>query len=90
MNAVIDDIDQRLMSQMIVWALTYDGYERLGGRESGPPASAILLEPAWQEFRRSGRIPEWCGVDLFRGWAFYLDRADGVGSGQHDTFRFNV
>jgi uracil-DNA glycosylase len=79
MTAVMDDFDQRLMPQQIVWAHTYNGYERLAGGESGPLALAKLLEPARREFRESGQIPEWCGVDLLRGWAFYLARADHFG-----------
>ncbi|WP_157557624.1 hypothetical protein [Intrasporangium oryzae] len=26
-------------------------------------------------------MPEWCGLDLLRGWAFYITRADRHGGG---------
>lgn len=79
MTAVMDDFNDRLMSRQVMWAHTYNAYERLAGGESGPNALADLLEPAWLEFRRTGRVPGWCGVDLLRGWAFYLTRADRHG-----------
>lgn len=81
MADVMDDFDEQLMSRQVMWAHTYNGYERLAGGESGPNALADLLEPASREFRRTARVPEWCGVDLLRGWAFYLTRADRHGGG---------
>lgn len=75
-------VEQRLMTRQIAWAHTYDGYERLaGGPDGGPSALAQLLEPAWREYEQSSRVPSWCGVDLLRGWAFYLTRADRHGGG---------
>jgi hypothetical protein len=72
----------RLMSQQIAWAHTYNAYDRLaGGFESETNALARVLEPAWTEYHRSNRVPDWCGVDLLRGWAFYLTRADRHGGG---------
>lgn len=65
-----------LRHRRIMWALEYNAYERLAGGDEGPGALARLLEPVWTEFERGGRVPEWCGVDLLRGWAFYLVRAD--------------
>jgi len=62
-----------MMLTQIEWAHEYNAYGRLGG---SPEALEQLLGPAWREYRRTGRIPEWCGVDLLRGWAFYLTRAD--------------
>lgn len=72
---------QPLVSRQIEWAHLYNGYERLAGGEEGPQALARLLEPAWREYQLRGRVPEWCGVDLLRGWAFYLTRADRHGGG---------
>lgn len=69
------------MSRQIEWAHSYNGYERLAGGADGPASLARLLEPAWREYRDSGRVPEWCGIDLLRGWAFYLTRADRHGGG---------
>ncbi|WP_232715208.1 hypothetical protein [Gordonia metallireducens] len=57
---------------LIEWAHTYNGYERLGG---GPHKLAELVAPLRHEFESLGTIPEWAGVDLLRGWAFYLVRA---------------
>ncbi|HMS74960.1 hypothetical protein [Gordonia sp. (in: high G+C Gram-positive bacteria)] len=63
-----DDYDQRLSE----WARTYNGYERLAG---GPSGLATLIEPLEREFEQSRRIPEWAGVELLRGWAFWLVRS---------------
>lgn len=73
--------DTELMSRQIHWAHTYDAYERIAGGEPGPPALAQVLEPCWREWRRTQRIPAWCGVDLLRAWAFYLVRLDRHGGG---------
>lgn len=69
---------ERLMTEQIAWAHEYNGYARLAGT---PEALGRLLEPAWREYRSTGRIPEWCGVDLLRSWAFYITRADRHGGG---------
>ncbi len=69
---------QRIMYAQIEWAHTYDAYARLAG---SPQALATLLEPAWREYHQTGRVPDWCGVDLLRGWAFYITRADHHGGG---------
>ena len=53
------------------WALTYDGYERFSRDMS---AYCELLRPAVSAYEASGRIPEWCGVDLLRAGAFYRQR----------------
>ena len=57
----------------VMWAHRYDGYRRLA---RSPADLAGLLEPARAEYDRTRRIPEWCGVDLLRGWAFFLVRRD--------------
>lgn len=62
----------------IEWAHTYSGYERLAGE---PRRLEVLLAGAREEYRREGVVPEWCGVDLLRGWAFYLVRADRFAGG---------
>ena len=69
---------ERLIFKQVEWAHEYNGYARLART---PENLARILEPAWQEYRRTNRIPEWCGVDLLRGWAFYLTRADRHGGG---------
>lgn len=57
----------------VMWALRYDGYRRLAAT---PEDLVTLLEPARAEYERTRRVPEWCGVDLLRGWAFFLVRRD--------------
>lgn len=76
-----DDVDGQLVDRQVAWAHTYDGYQRLAGGDAGPAALKLLLHPAIEEWRRTGHVPDWCGVDLLRGWAFYLARADHHGRG---------
>jgi len=57
----------------IEWAHTYDGYRRLA---SSPEKLEKVLRSARNSFASRGSVPEWCGVDFLRGWAFYLVRAD--------------
>lgn len=68
---------------LIEWAHSYNGYERLAG--DGPRNLYALTEPLQRAFDRDGTIPEWAGVDLLRGWAFYLARAHRHG-GAYDDF----
>jgi len=65
-------VDERYESALIEWAHTYNGYERLAG---GAGDLWELVRPLHEEFERTGKIPEWAGVDLLRGWAFYLVRS---------------
>lgn len=60
-------------SAQVRWAHSYDGYRRLA---SSPEMLASLLDGAREDYRHQGRVPDWCGVDLLRGWAFYLARED--------------
>lgn len=60
------------------WALAYNAYERLA---ENPAGLEHLLSPALDGFRTTGRVPGWCGVDLLRGWAFYLVRGDHFAGG---------
>ena len=53
------------------WAYAYDGYKRLAGE---PRYLEAVVDVARNEYRRTGRVPSWCGVDLLRGWAFTLHR----------------
>ena len=53
------------------WALTYDGYSRMA---YSPEILCELLRPAMAEHAATKRIPEWCGVDFLRAWAFYRQR----------------
>lgn len=65
-------VDGQYEQQLIKWATKYDGYKRLAG---SPDQLWEVLKPVREEFERSGVIPEWAGIDLLRGWAFYLVRA---------------
>lgn len=53
------------------WALAYNGYERIA---QDPNALYNLLRPAVAAYETTGRIPDWCGVDFLRAWAFYRQR----------------
>lgn len=53
------------------WALSYDGYGRMAG---SPEALLEVLRPAMAEYASTKRVPEWCGVDFLRAWAFYRQR----------------
>lgn len=70
----------RSMTAQLAWVRSYNGYERLA---SDPGQLEALLAGVRQEYERSGSVPEWCGVDLLKGWAFYLYRYDYFGSGGH-------
>lgn len=59
--------------QVIAWAHDYNAYRRLAAT---PEHLENLLEPAFRIYRATGEVPAWCGVDLLRGWAFLLVRAD--------------
>lgn len=63
-----DDYEHKL----ITWAHRYNAYERLAG---GPENLWEVIRPLREEFERTGEIADWAGVDLLRGWAFYLVRA---------------
>lgn len=63
------------------WALSYNGYQRLA---RGPHALFDwVIAPARREFDRTGSVPTWCGVDLLRGWLYYLQREDQDGGMSH-------
>ena len=77
MMTVERDEDRSTLEQM-EWALAYNAYERLA---AAPEDLECLLGPARENFRTTGRVPGWCGVDLLRGWAFHLARADHFAGG---------
>lgn len=55
----------------IRWAQKYNGWARFAGNHD---AYLRLLGPTLREFESTGRVPEWCGVDLLRAWAFLRQR----------------
>lgn len=67
-----DDLDDA----QFAWAHEYDGYQRLA---RSPEELGRLLSGARETWSRQGRVPDWCGVDLLRGWAFYLARTHRFG-----------
>jgi len=75
---VTDGDDEELLHRQVRWAHLYDGYQRLA---SPPDALHALIDSAQREWEHTGRIPDWCGVDFLRGWAFYITRADRHGGG---------
>ncbi len=57
--------------ELMGWASKYNGYDRIGQcTELG-----MLLGQLERERRETNAIPAWIGVDLLRGWAFYLVRS---------------
>ena len=63
---------------VVDWAHTYDAYQRLA---ASPFALDRLLAGVREAFATNGAVPDWCGVDLLRGWAFFLARADRQAGG---------
>src|SRR4051812_9548985 len=61
---------------LIEWAESFNGYERLA---QSPEHLWKVLQPLREAFEQDGSIPEWAGVDLLRGWAFWLVRAHRFG-----------
>ncbi|MCV7194037.1 hypothetical protein [Mycolicibacterium brumae] len=68
---------------VIEWAHTYDGYSRIAG---GPDHLWTQIEPLKRAYDQHGRVPEWAGVDLLRGWAFYIVRAHRHGGAWDSVF----
>ena len=74
----VEHEEDRSTPEEVEWALAYNAYERLA---ADPEDLERLLSPARDDFHSTGSVPEWCGVDLLRGWAFYLVRADHFAGG---------
>lgn len=66
-------MSDRVTAAEVEWAMSYNGYERLGRT---PDDLTRVIGPARQEYERTNHVPEWCGVDLLRGWAFLMQRED--------------
>ena len=58
---------------IIKFAATYDGYSQIAQE---PENLVALYEPIRTEWRRSGSLPSWMGVDLLRGLLFFMYRED--------------
>ena len=63
-------IEHELYPKLKAWAHSYNGYERIMGDKLFQ-----LLEPLMEEAGKTGAIPDRVGVDLLRGWAFYVARS---------------
>ncbi|MGW8813004.1 hypothetical protein [Gordonia terrae] len=57
--------------ELIKWALRYNAYNRLATSSN---QLLEVLQVLIQPYERDHQIPDWAGVDLLRGWAFYLVR----------------
>ena len=77
-RANVQVMDAANEQALIDWAHEYNGYQRIA---SSPGALEVVVESVAREFRQTGRIPEWAGVDLLRGWAFYIVRAHRFSGG---------
>ena len=64
--------DEAYEQAMIDWAQGYQGYKRIAASSEHLQA---VYGPIIDETDRLGNVPEWVGVDLLRGWAFYIARA---------------
>ena len=63
------DIDTVLLA----WAGSYDGYQRIA---SDGKRIHDVLRPLREALEDTGEVPDWAGVDLLRGYAFFMVRAD--------------
>lgn len=64
-------MDVHREQSLVEWAHEYNGYERLA---RDPSLLGDLMRTLQDEYRRTSEIPEWAGVDLLRGWAFFCVR----------------
>jgi len=64
-----------IVDDLFVWAHRYNGYERIA---ASPKDLHAVLEPARRTFVSEGVVPDWCGVDLLRGWLFGLARQERI------------
>ena len=76
-------MSDEIIIELFVWAHRYKGYERMAGNLE---ALETLLEPAHRHYQQSGEVPEWCGVDLLRGWLFALARTERIWGSDPDEW----
>ena len=58
-------------AEQVAWARSYPAYERIAADES---KLEKLLRPGRNSYAAHGVVPDWCGVDYLRTWAFFLVR----------------
>lgn len=63
------------------FASSFNGYLQICGPDAGPVELGKVLDPMLTEYGRTGVVPEWAALDLLRGWAFFMVRADRHGGG---------
>ncbi|MCZ0732514.1 SIR2 family protein [Mycolicibacterium iranicum] len=68
---------------VIEWAHMYNAYQRIAAT---PEQLSDQIRELTTVFEREGVIPEWAGVDLLRGWAFYIVRAHRHGGAYDPLF----
>jgi uracil-DNA glycosylase len=71
-------VEAGLVQRQVEWAHRYNGYARLA---ASPEDLLRLIAPLRADFEAGRGVPEWAGVDLLRGWAFYVTREDRHGGG---------
>jgi hypothetical protein len=59
------------VSELLAFARTYNGYDRLG---RGPENLAPLVRSVIAALEATGSPPEWAGLDLLRGALFFMHR----------------
>ncbi|GAB87134.1 hypothetical protein RVF83_15615 [Gordonia rubripertincta] len=64
-------MDAEYEMQLIKWALRYNAYKRLATDSN---QLLEVLQVLITAYERDHRVPDWAGIDLLRGWAFYLVR----------------
>jgi predicted double-glycine peptidase len=57
--------------EILEFAATYDGYRRIAG---SPENLSAVYEPIRMDWRKSGVLPGWMGIDLLRGFLFLMYR----------------
>ena len=63
-----DDIS---LPELLQFALTYNGYQRLGDH---PTHLHRVVRPVLAAIEKGERPPTWAGLDLLRGALFYIQR----------------
>lgn len=68
---------------VIEWAHKYNAYQRIA---ASPEQLSDQIRELKAAHERDGAIPEWAGVDLLRGWAFYIVRGHRHGGAYDPLF----
>lgn len=71
------------LQEILEFAATYNGYERFIDE---PRILQEFFESSDREYRNTGRINPYLGLDFLRAWLFLLYRVDHVGGGSDGDF----